>query len=107
MKDMLACPNPPVPVLEGIVGVPVFAPDGTLHDTPGYSPTSRMIYARPVGLEIPPMPMGSVESHITSARELIVDGWLCDFPFVSAAERAHAVAMSLLLFGRNLINGPT
>src|SRR5687767_9848173 len=35
VRDMLATPNMPLPILEAIIEVPTFAPDGTLNFEPG------------------------------------------------------------------------
>ena len=40
IKDMLAMPEPPLPVLSRIAEVPVFAPDGALQTDPGYHPAA-------------------------------------------------------------------
>ena len=42
VRNLLATPNPPLPMLEGIVAVPTFNTDLSLHATPGYDPKSRM-----------------------------------------------------------------
>ncbi|MGE0580495.1 hypothetical protein, partial [Reyranella sp.] len=46
-------------------------------------------------------------AEITSARGLIVDDMLGEFPFTGSAERAHAVALLLLGFLRAMIDAPT
>jgi hypothetical protein len=46
-------------------------------------------------------------ADLDRARALIVDDLLIDFPFVSDPDRAHAVALFLLPFVRELIAGPT
>ena len=45
--------------------------------------------------------------QVEAARSLICDDLLGDFPFVSPAEHAHAVALLLLGFLRSMIDGPT
>jgi hypothetical protein len=44
---------------------------------------------------------------LRTARSLLLDDLLGDFPFTSEAERAHALALLLLPFVRPLIEGPT
>jgi putative DNA primase/helicase len=109
--DLVVDPRPPVPLLERVVEVPVLAPDGTLHASPGYDERSRCFYAPYPGLLVPSVPDKPLAGEIASARSLIVDELLSDFPFAGpqdgACERAHAVALLLLPFVRGLIGGPT
>jgi putative DNA primase/helicase len=56
---------------------------------------------------VPDVPNEPSEADLVRARALILDDLLCDFPFVSDANRAHAVARFLLPFVRELISGPT
>ena len=55
----------------------------------------------------PPIPTRPTPAEIAAARALICEDLLGDFPFVSPAERAHAVALLLLGFLRGMIDGPT
>lgn len=107
VKDMLATPDLPLPVLIGIIEAPAFGPDGSLHDTPGYHPASRTYYHPRPGFRVPPVPNEPTAADITRARDLILTELLGDFPFIGDAERAHAVALLLLPFVRGLIDGPT
>jgi len=45
VRDMLATPEPPLPILTRITEIPVFAPDGTLQTQPGYHKASKTLYA--------------------------------------------------------------
>jgi len=107
VRDILATPDLPLPVLNRIVEAPVFAPDDTLQIKPGYHPASRTFYAPAQGLVIPNVPARPSNGDIETAKTLIVDELLGDFPFTSNSERAHAVAFLLLPFVRDLIYGPT
>jgi putative DNA primase/helicase len=106
VHDMLACPDPPVPRLSRIVGAPVFAQDGSLRTTPGYDPNSQTYLASDVlgGESVPREPTGA---DVERANRLIVEELLGDFPFVADADRAHTVALLLLPFLREFIDGPT
>jgi len=106
VQDMMANPNPPVPVLNRIVSVPVFAPDGTLQTAPGYHPAARVYYQPAHGLELSEVPDAPTDGNIAEARSLLLE-LLQDFPLVEQADRAHAVALALLPFARDLIDGPT
>ena len=44
LKNLLATPDPALPVLAGIVTAPVFGSDGTLITEPGYHPAARLLY---------------------------------------------------------------
>jgi hypothetical protein len=106
MKDLLATPNVPLPVLTRIVEVPVFAADGTLQTTPGYHKAARTYYAPAEGLTVPPVQVRPSEKDREKAVGLIGEV-LQDFPFVSEADRANAIALMLLPFVRDMVHGPT
>lgn len=107
IKDVLATPDPSVPVLAGVVAVPVFGSDGELITTPGYHRSSRLLYEPPAGFTLPPVPASPSSAEIAAARGLLLDDLLGDFPFTGEAERAHALALLLLPFVRPMISGPT
>jgi len=107
VRDVLATPNPALPVLTRVVEVPVMAPDGTVHWRPGYSKTSRVFLEPARGLTVRRVPPKPTARQVGKARRLIEREWLSDFPFVSKGERAHAVALLLQPFVRELIDGPT
>jgi hypothetical protein len=107
VKDILATPNMPLPILARIVQAPVFASDGTLQTAPGYHKASRTYHAPANGFVLPEIADVPSTQDIARARVLIVGELLGDFPFVTDAERAHAVALMLHPFTRDLIDGPT
>jgi putative DNA primase/helicase len=106
IADMLATPCPPLPYLERVVWLPVFAPDGSLVVTPGYHSGARIYYAPPTGFEIPKVSKAPTRGETTQAIRLIEEA-LCNFPFVGAADKAHAIELTLLPFVRAVIPGPT
>ena len=107
VKSLLATPDTNLPVLAGIVSTPVFGRSGALLTTPGYHPDAKLLYHAVPGFTVPPIPDRPTDAEITAARALILDDLLGEFPFVSAAERAHAVALLLLGFLRAMIDGAT
>jgi len=107
VRDVLATPNPPLPILARIVEAPTFAANGTLETEPGYHAASRSFYAPRPGFVLSALPDRPTPSDLERARELLCHGLLGDFPFVSPSEIAHAVALLLLPFIRELIDGPT
>lgn len=106
IADMLASPHPPLPQLSRIVEAPVFARDGAVQTAPGYHPASRTYY-HPDGLEVPPVPAQPSADALRKAVGLLLNELLVDFPFATPADKAHAVALLLLPFARDLIVGPT
>ena len=107
VKSLLVTPDTNLPVLAGIVSTPVFGRSGTLLTTPGYHPDAKLLYYAAPGFTVPPIPDRPTDAEIAAARTLILDDLLGEFPFVSAAERAHAVALLLLGFLRAMIDGAT
>ena len=107
VKSLLATPDPGLPVLAGIVTTPVFGRNGALLTEPGYHPDARLLYQPTPGFVVPLVPEHPSPSQIATARGLIVDDMLGEFPFTGPAERAHAVALLLLGFVRAMIDAPT
>jgi hypothetical protein len=107
VKDVLAMPDMPLPVLTRIVEAPVFASDGTLQTDPGYHAASRTLYVPRSGFQVPTVSEQPLAEEVSQARSLFCDDLLVDFPFVDKAERAHALALLLLPFARDLIAGAT
>jgi len=106
-RDMLARPDPPLPVVARIVAAPVFAADGRLLNQPGYHADAQTYYSPAHELVVPSVPENPAAADVARARALLCDDLLVDFPFVGEAERAHAVALLLLIFVRDLIDGRT
>ena len=106
-RNILAAPSLPLPAIERIVEVPVLGRDGSVCATPGYHVGARVFYKPAAGFWVPSIPADPTDTEIEQARTLICDDLLGDFPFVGAAERAHAVALMALPFVRDLIDGPT
>jgi hypothetical protein len=107
VKDVLATPDLPLPVLTRIVEAPVFAHDGTLQTEPGYHAASKTLYVPDGQFQVPSVSERPTAEEIDQARSLICGDLLVDFPFTDAAERSHAVALLLLPFARDLIPGAT
>jgi hypothetical protein len=89
-----------------VVEVPIASPAGHLVTTPGYDARARVVYAPPPGFTMPAIPQAPTAEDIRQARDLILTELLGDFPFVSPADRAHAVTMLLTPLVRSLIPGP-
>ena len=104
VQDMLAAPEIPLPQLLQIVHSPVFSRGGALKTTPGYDADCKSYYAPAKGFRVPSVETNPNDSDIEWARRLICDDLLGDFPFVGDAEKAHAVALALQPFARNMID---
>ena len=107
VRDILAHPAPPFPPLDRIVEVPVFDRAGRIHLHRGYDGASRLFYAPAADFEVPSITAHPSHREIKWARALWLSELMGDFPFISDAERAHALGLGLLPFLRDLINGPT
>jgi hypothetical protein len=90
-----------------IVGAPVFSAREALLSAPGYHPADAVYYQPEGDLVIPPVPETPADDDVASARSLLLDEFLCDFPFVGDAELAHALAFFLQPYLRDLIEGAT
>jgi putative DNA primase/helicase len=104
---VLAAPDPPLPAVNRLVDAPVLTREGLIVSKPGYNSEAKVFYHPAPGLDMPDVSMDPDRSEMEEARGFIVDELLGDFPFCSAADRAHAVCLFLQPFVRELINGPT
>jgi hypothetical protein len=106
-RMLVATPSPTLPWLDGLVTAPVFDAAGDIISRPGFHRPSGVWYHQPAGFVVPPVPDAPTQAEIDAARSLLLDELLVDFPFVSAPDRAHAVAALILPFVRRLVFGPT
>ena len=95
VSDVLALGKWPFPALEAITEIPVLRPDGTILDTPGYDPATRLIYAPDPQITIPPIPANPTPEEAREAMKLITDELLGDFPFAEPSSKANCVALVL------------
>ncbi len=110
VRDMLADPEPPLPVLARIVRAPAFGATGSLSTEPGYHPESQHYYAAR-GLDVPEVSSAPTKAEAIAAADFLLDELLGDFPFSGpadgASEVAHALSCMINPFVRDLIDGPT
>ena len=104
-RDMLVNPDPGLPPLDSVVRTPTFGKDAMLITTPGYHRSDALWMFPDDSLDIPEVPAKPTHEQIASARALLVDELLVDFPFVRDSDRAHAIAAILLPFLRRMIAG--
>ena len=116
-----------LPELLSVVATPFFDRDGNLVNEDGYHPGARVILSSG-GLEVPRVSAEPTPEEVMEARRLIVEEILADFPLAglnraeimatldregdgpaSEGEHAvtHAVAMAILPFMREMVQGPT
>jgi putative DNA primase/helicase len=106
VRDILASPNIPLPIVDRIVHVPVFGGDGKIHTEPGYNPATRCIYLPCHGMDaIPPVSAKPNGGEIAAALALL-DELVCDFPFVDPG-KTHTLGAMLVPFARAFISGST
>jgi hypothetical protein len=76
----------------GVISTPTLRPDGSILDTPGYDPATRLILMHP-----PAMPDIPAAPNMDDAKGALVllDNLLAEFPFVD--EASHSVALSELI----------
>ncbi len=101
VEDLLACGAwPEIPPIAGISESPILNTDGTISDSPGYSPKSRVFLASK-------KKWTKWEGTTEEAVKFLINDMLGDFPFVGDASLAHALALMILPIVRSIINGPT
>ena len=105
--DMLAYPSQfiPLPRLERVSSAPLFTAGGELLVANGYYPCGTLLQAD-ADLTVAPVPPLPTESHLIDAERILTE-LLVDFPFVQTADRTNAIALMILSFARDLIDGPT
>lgn len=107
VADVLARPEPPLPVVTRLTECPTFAPDGTLQIGRGYHPAGRTYCLAPEFLTKLSIPDAPTDADVEAAKTLLFDEVLKDFPFKEQSDKANAVAAFLLPFVRDMIPGPT
>jgi len=105
VKDVQALGRWPFPALEAVVEVPIVRPDGTIVDTPGYDPSTRLYYRPAEGFEMPKIP-ASPTSTDTQAAIRLLDEAVGEFPYEDRASAANTLALMLTPLVRPAVNGP-
>lgn len=100
LRMMLCKPDSRLPELESIITSPVLGRSGTLIDTPGYHPQEKTYLLSKDLHPLAPIPDIPTSADIGRARTLLLEEMLGDFPFVTSADKAHAVCAMLLPFIR-------
>jgi putative DNA primase/helicase len=95
-----------IPPLKEVIEAPIFAADGSLVTDIGYHAGSKLYFAGETGLVIPSVSMSPSNADIKEAVGRL-DELFADFPFKDDSSRAHAFALTLLPFARELVDGLT
>lgn len=106
VRDILALPATSwnFPALEAIVETPILRADGTIHDTPGYDPETRLYYRPAPGFDMEPVPESPSDAELTRAIEWI-DEAVGEFPYADRASAANTLAYLLSPVVRQAIDG--
>jgi len=119
-KVLLAGSADHLPALNRTINAPIMAPSGAIVDQQGYDAETRTYYVGGA-LKVLPVPEAPTQAQVHSARDLLMRDLLVDFPFIEAEgatgnddkdfyrspDRANALAMFILPFARELVDGPT
>lgn len=92
-----------LPQIEGVSESPVFRPDGTILEVPGYDPATRLLYD-PRGITFPSVPSEPTHAQATRALADLLDPF-SEFPFVDDAARSATAALILSIMARSAILG--
>jgi hypothetical protein len=106
VKDVGQLPRWPFPALEAVVESPIMRPDGTIVDTPGYDPRTRLYYRPVAGFDVAQIPVEPAKWDIRAAINLL-DEAVGEFPYEDEASAANALALMLTPLVRQAIDGPT
>ncbi|MBV9690537.1 MAG: hypothetical protein JO202_12620 [Ktedonobacteraceae bacterium] len=104
VKDILSIGAWPFAPLDSIIEFPVFRPDGTLIDSPGYDATTRLAYVPLPTLKIPPIPNHPSEEDIVNAMT-VIDEAIGEFPYQNEASFFNAIGLLLTPLIRQSIRG--
>jgi hypothetical protein len=93
-----------LPPLVSVTETPIFRPDGTIFQTPGYDTETCTMYSPAPGLSIPAIPENPTREDIHAAIG-VIDDIIGEFPFVDAASVVNTYALLLTPIMRPAIAG--
>jgi hypothetical protein len=105
VKDVGQLPWWPFPALEAVVEAPIMRPDGTIFDTPGYDPQTRLYYRPVAGFDVPPIPDAPTAADTRAAIKLL-DEAVGEFPYEDGASAANTLGLMLTPLVRQAVSGP-
>lgn len=92
-----------LPQLETISDAPVFRPDGSIHDLPGYDSQTRVFFD-PRGVRFPSPPAAPSRQDAVDSISVLLEPF-SEFPFVDSSDKAAVAAFILSIVGRAAIDG--
>jgi hypothetical protein len=92
----------PFPALKSIVEVPVLRSDGSILNTAGYDPSTRLYYVPGPGMERCKIPTNPTQMDAIAAMAYIKQIFQ-DFPFEGDADKANVIALLLTPFLRHAV----
>ena len=107
IDDLLETINPPLPYLKKVTTIPVITADGRLVSAFGYDADSQIYRVRSLDLARLDLGEKSRFKDAPEAASFILDDCLHDFPLATKQDKAHALALMLHDFARNLFTGPS
>lgn len=103
MADLALFPH--VRTMRGVTHTPLVRADGSILDTPGYDPATRLYFLPIDGLKVVPVPDRPSRDDVRAAVALL-DETIWDFPFRSDDHRANFLGMLLTPLLRELCPPP-
>lgn len=110
------------PCLRGLVSTPIFVSDGELLTTPGFHAGSGLYYWNENNIDIPKISKEPTKEEVFEAKRLLIEEVFGDFPLGGRTREeimreglygdgipavTNLISVLLLMFCRELINGPT
>lgn len=105
IDDMLQTVEAPLPYLKKVTSIPVITSDGRLVSKYFYDKESQIYRVISADLENIEYGSGKYFANVSDAVSFILDDCLHDFPFQGEQDKAHALALMLHDFARNLFTG--
>lgn len=107
VKDILALPPAEwnIPPLDALTEIPIVRPDGSILDTPGYDPATRLYYSPDPSLSIPVLSDTPSSDHIEIALGLIRQA-IGEFPYADETSYTNAIAAMLTPIIKPAIDAP-
>lgn len=105
IEDMLQTVHPPLPYLKKVTSTPVITSDGRLINDYLYDEDSKIYRVKTADLQDLEYGSGKYFATVKDAVDFILNDCLVDFPFATDQDKAHAIALMIHDFARNLFSG--
>jgi len=91
--------------LRGVTHTPLVRADGTILSTPGYDPSTALLYLPHAGLNVPAVPDNPTSEQTNAALSLLRD-MVTDFAFLTKSDEANYLGLALTPLLRELVPAP-